>query len=126
MEEYSLVLDDISLMHLEFLRSVLASYIESYWVVACSLFKLVGTPMEERIFFQEIQKVAQDKLQEGTLYYEESFAADTLHNAVQLYEQWGIVEHHTQDCIRVLYLNEQWNVDEAINSVISFVGQFRQ
>lgn len=125
-EQYRIVLDDKNLMMLEFLRSVLASYIESYWVVACSLSKLVGTQMEERIFFRQIQKVAQDKLQQGTLYYEESFAADTLHNAVQLYEQWGIVEHHTQDGMRVLYLNERWNVDEAIDSVISFVGAFRQ
>ncbi|XP_075532746.1 glycerol-3-phosphate acyltransferase mino isoform X2 [Dermacentor variabilis] len=125
-EQYRVMLDDKSIAMLEFLRSVLASYLESYWVVACSLSKLVGAQMEERIFFRQIQKVAQDKLQQGTLYYEESFAADTLHNAVQLYEQWGIMEHHTQDGVRVLYLNEQWNVDEAIDSVISFVGAFRQ
>ncbi|KAH7980765.1 hypothetical protein HPB49_019063 [Dermacentor silvarum] len=125
-EQYRVALDEKNIAMLEFLRSVLASYLESYWVVACSLSKLVGAQMEERIFFRQMQKVAQDKLQQGTLYYEESFAADTLHNAVQLYEQWGIVEHHTQDGMRVLYLNEQWNVDEAIDSVISFVGAFRQ
>uniref|UniRef100_A0A131XDD6 Putative mitochondrial glycerol-3-phosphate acyltransferase gpat n=1 Tax=Hyalomma excavatum TaxID=257692 RepID=A0A131XDD6_9ACAR len=123
-EQYRIVLDYRNLIMLEFLRSVLASYIESYYVVACSLSKLVGTQMEERIFFRQIQKVAQNKLQEGTLCYEESFAADTLHNAVQLYEQWGIVEHHTQDGMRVLYLKEQWNVDEAVDSVIAFVAAF--
>lgn len=31
---------------LEFLRSLLASYVESYWVVACSLLNLVGVSME--------------------------------------------------------------------------------
>uniref|UniRef100_A0A023G606 Putative mitochondrial glycerol-3-phosphate acyltransferase gpat n=1 Tax=Amblyomma triste TaxID=251400 RepID=A0A023G606_AMBTT len=125
-EQYRVTLNETSIGMLEFLRTVLASCIESYWVVACSLSKLVGTQIEERIFFRHIQKVAQDKLQQGTLYYEESFAADTLRNAVQLYEHWGIVEHHSQDGMRVLYLGEPWNVDEAIDSVIRFVGAFRR
>ncbi|KAH6947597.1 hypothetical protein HPB50_020174 [Hyalomma asiaticum] len=63
------VLDYRNVIMLDFLRSVLASYIESYYVVACSLSKLVGTQMEERIFFRQIQKVAQNKLQQGTLFY---------------------------------------------------------
>lgn len=125
-EQYRVILNETNIGMLEFLHSVLASYIESYWVVACSLSKLVGTQIEERIFFRHIQKVAQDKLQQGTLYYEESFAADTLRNAVQLYQHWGIVDHHSQDGMRILYLGEPWNVDEAIDSVITFVGAFRR
>ncbi|CAN7938088.1 unnamed protein product, partial [Ixodes hexagonus] len=120
------VLDEKNIPMLEFLQCILASYVESYWVVACSLSKLVNTQMEEKIFFRQIQKMAQDKLHQGLLYYEESFAADTLRNAVKLYERWGIVEHHTQDGMRILYLSEQWNSDEAVDSVISLVGAYRQ
>ncbi|CAN7983004.1 unnamed protein product [Ixodes hexagonus] len=125
-ERLRVVLDEKNISMLEFLQCVLAGYVESYWVVACSLSKLVNTQMEENIFFRQIQKMAQDKLHQGLLYYEESFAAETLRNAVKLYEQWGIVEHHRQDGMRILYLSEQWNSDKAVDSVISLVGAYRR
>uniref|UniRef100_V5IBF4 Putative mitochondrial glycerol-3-phosphate acyltransferase gpat n=2 Tax=Ixodes ricinus TaxID=34613 RepID=V5IBF4_IXORI len=125
-ERLKVILDEKNICMLEFLQCILASYVESYWVVACSLSKLVNTQMEEKIFFRQIQKMAQDKLHQGLLYYEESFAADTLRNAVKLYEQWGIVEHHRQDGMRILYLSERWNSDEAVDSVIGLVGAYRR
>lgn len=125
-ELYKVSVDGESLGLLEFLRSLLASYVESYWVVACSLLNLVGVSMEESVFFRTIQKVAQDKLQEGELHFEESFAAETFRNAVQLYEQWGIVQHYTKDGLRIFYLSHQWNVDEVVMAVINFVQSFKQ
>lgn len=125
-ETYKVSVEEEDYDFLEFLRSLLASYVESYWVVACSLLNLVGVSMEERVFFRMIQKVAQDKLQEGALHFEESFAADTFRNAVQLYEQWGILQHYTKDSLRIFYLSEQWNADEVVVAVINFVQSFRQ
>lgn len=125
-ELYQVSVDAESFGVLEFLRSLLASYVESYWVVACSLLNLVGVSMEERVFFRTIQKVAQDKLQEGVLHFEESFAAETFRNAVQLYEQWGIVQHYTKDGLRIFYLSQEWNVDEVVMAVIKFVNSFRE
>lgn len=57
---------------------------------------------------------------------EESFAADTFRNAVQLYEQWGILQHYTKDSLRIFYLSERWNADEVVVAVINFVQSFRQ
>lgn len=125
-ETYKVSVEEEDYGFLEFLRSLLASYVESYWVVACSLLNLVGVSMEERVFFRMIQKVAQDKLQEGAIHFEESFAADTFRNAVQLYEQWGILQHYTKDSLRIFYLSERWNADEVVVAVINFVQSFRQ
>lgn len=125
-ELYKVSEEEADLDFLEFLRSLLASYVESYWVVAWSLLNLVGVPLEERVFFRTIQKVAQDKLQEGLIKFEESFAADTFRNAVQLYEQWGILQHYTKDSVRIFYLSEQWNADDCVMAVINFVQSFRQ
>uniref|UniRef100_A0A2R5LNG8 Putative mitochondrial glycerol-3-phosphate acyltransferase gpat n=1 Tax=Ornithodoros turicata TaxID=34597 RepID=A0A2R5LNG8_9ACAR len=124
-QQLKVVLTEDTLGMLEFLRSVLASYVEAYWVVACSLLKLVNKQMEEKMFFREIQKVAQDRLHQGLLCFEESFAAETLRNAVKLFEQWKIIEHYRQDCVRILYLGERWNSDDAIDSVITLVGDFK-
>lgn len=69
---------------------------------------------------------ADRKLFSFSIFTEESFAADTLRNAVTLYEHWGIVEHHRQDGIRILYLSDQWNSDNAVDSVINMVGAYRR
>ncbi|EEC04059.1 glycerol-3-phosphate acyltransferase, putative [Ixodes scapularis] len=69
-ERLKVILDEKNICMLEFLQCILASYVESYWVVACSLSKLVNTQMEEKIFFRQIQKMAQDKLHQGLLYYD--------------------------------------------------------
>lgn len=111
---------------LQFFRCVLSPYIESYWLAACALLKLVNEEREETEFFHEMQKTAQERLHKGLLAYEESFALETLRNALELFEQWKITEHYTYSSIKIIYLHEDFNFEESIAEVISRIEQFRK
>ncbi|GFQ74730.1 glycerol-3-phosphate acyltransferase 1, mitochondrial [Trichonephila clavata] len=125
-QQLKINLTEESINHLEFLRSVLSPCIESYWLGAVTLLKLIDEIMEENILIQEMQLTAQEKLYKGLLAYEESFSADTFRNALRLFELWQIVEHYVQDGIKIVYLSDSWNCKERINDVIARVEEFRK
>ncbi|GFY58626.1 glycerol-3-phosphate acyltransferase 1, mitochondrial [Trichonephila inaurata madagascariensis] len=125
-QQLKINLTEESINHLEFLRSVLSPCIESYWLGAVTLLKLIDEIMEENILIQEMQLTAQEKLYKGLLAYEESFSADTFRNALRLFELWQIVEHYVQDGIKVVYLSDSWNSKERINDVIARIEEFRK
>ncbi|GFV15027.1 glycerol-3-phosphate acyltransferase 1, mitochondrial [Trichonephila clavipes] len=125
-QQIKINLTEESINHLEFLRSVLSPCIESYWLGAVTLLKLIDEIMEDNILIQEMQLTAQEKLYKGLLAYEESFSADTFRNALRLFELWQIVEHYVQDGIKVVYLSDSWNSKERINDVIARIEEFRK
>ncbi|XP_054719489.1 glycerol-3-phosphate acyltransferase 1, mitochondrial-like [Uloborus diversus] len=127
-QEHQLKIDlkEDSIKHLEFLRNILSPIIESYWLSACSLLKLIDEVKEERIFIQEMQLTAQEKLSKGLLAYEESFSADTFKNALKLFEQWHVLESFVQDGLKVIYLEESYNCCERINDIIARIEDFRK
>nr|XP_042908342.1 glycerol-3-phosphate acyltransferase 1, mitochondrial [Parasteatoda tepidariorum] len=119
-------LSEESISHLEFLRNVLSPYIESYWLSAITLLKLIDDVKKESVFIQEMQLTAQEKLYKGLLGYEESFSAITFKNSLKLFESWHVVESYEQDGIKIVYLNENYNNKEQIDFIISKVEEFRK
>lgn len=125
-QQLKVSLTEESLSMLQFLRCVLSPYIESYWLAACALLKLVNEEREESEFFCEMQKTAQERLHKGLLAYEESFAAETLCNALKLFERWNITEHYNYSSVKIMYLHENFNFEESVAEVISKIEQFRK
>ncbi|CAL1295049.1 unnamed protein product [Larinioides sclopetarius] len=125
-QQLKIDLKEESINHFEFLRSVLSPYIESYWLAAITLLKLIDEIKEEKVLIHEMQLTAQEKLCKGLLAYEESFSAVTFKNALRLFEHWQIVENYVQDEIKILYLNENYNCKERINDVIARIEEFRK
>ena len=67
--ELRIVLSDENKEALIFYRSVLSSYIESYWVAASALSKLIGVESkDEKSFFNGMIEIAKEKLQKGLLF----------------------------------------------------------
>lgn len=68
--ELRIVLTEENTQQLQFYRSVLSSYIESYWVAACSLTKLIGVNgKEDKAFFNGIIETAKEKQHKGFLFH---------------------------------------------------------
>ncbi|XP_067134379.1 glycerol-3-phosphate acyltransferase 1, mitochondrial-like isoform X1 [Centruroides vittatus] len=125
-EQLQVCLTEECINMLQFYRCILSPYIESYWLAACSLTKLINTQKEEKLFFEDMQKTAQDRLHRGLLSYEESFAAEPLRNAQRLFEHWKVVETHRQDSIKIIYLHCDYDNEESVSDVIGRIEEFRR
>ena len=67
--ELRIVLSDQNKEVINFYRSVLSSYIESYWVAASALSKLIGVQSkDEKSFFSGMIDIAKEKQQKGLLF----------------------------------------------------------
>lgn len=64
-----IVLSEQSINLLQFYRNILSPFIESYWLAACSLLKLVGKKTEDKIFFRDMIDTANERLIKGLLRY---------------------------------------------------------
>ncbi|XP_076316924.1 glycerol-3-phosphate acyltransferase 1, mitochondrial-like isoform X2 [Tachypleus tridentatus] len=119
------ILSEESLDTLQFYRCILSPYVESYWLAASSLLKLVQVEKEESIFLKEIHKTAEERLHQGLIVYEECFAADQLKNAVKLFEHWKVVECYIQDSVKLYYLSSGYNSEEAVNEIIRNIEEYK-
>ncbi|XP_035228885.1 glycerol-3-phosphate acyltransferase 1, mitochondrial-like isoform X2 [Stegodyphus dumicola] len=125
-QQLKIDLKEESICHLEFLRNILSPYIESYWLSACALLKLINEVKEESVFIQEIQETAQEKLYKNLLAYEESFSVDTLKNSLKLFEYWHVIEFYIQDGVKIVYLEDNYNNCDKINDIIARIEEFRK
>ena len=67
--ELRIVLSEQNKETINFYRSVLSSYIESYWVAASALSKLIGVESkDEKSFFNGMIDIAKEKTQRGLLF----------------------------------------------------------
>lgn len=60
---------DENMNRLHFYRSILSSYVESYWLVACGLLKLIHKQKEDKLFLVDIINLAKDMLNKGLVCY---------------------------------------------------------
>lgn len=125
-QQLKIDLREESISHLEFLRNIISPYIESYWLGACSLLRLIDEIKEESVFIQEMQMTAQDKLYKGLLAHEESFSAETLRNCLKMFCDRQIIEYSTVDNIKTVCLAEPYNCFESVNDVIADIEDFRK
>ncbi|XP_076372324.1 glycerol-3-phosphate acyltransferase 1, mitochondrial-like isoform X4 [Tachypleus tridentatus] len=124
-QHLQVMLNEESLNILQFYRCILSPYVESYWLAASSLLKLVQVVKEESVFLQEIHKTAKERLHKGLISYEESFAAEQLKNAVKLFQHWKVLECYIQDSVKLYYLNLNYNSEEAVSEIIRKIEEFK-
>jgi hypothetical protein len=124
-EEFTVNLDEENLDLLNFYRSVISPFLESYWLVSCCLLRLLKHQSEYKVFTEYVLESAKSRLRQGLLCYQESVAADSLKNALSLYEGLKIIERKSTAGITVCYLTREFDNDEAINQVILKIEQFK-
>lgn len=67
--ELRIILSDENKETINFYRSVLSPYIESYWVAASALTRIVGVDSkDEKSFFNGMIEIAKEKQQKGLLF----------------------------------------------------------
>lgn len=127
-KELRIVLTDDNREQLQFYRSVLSPYIESYWVAAYGLTKLIGIESkEDKAFFSALIETGKEKQHLGLLFHEECIAAEPFKNAIKLFESWNVLEIDSNDShVKQIRLNPNYNSVEAINDVILRIEEFKK
>ncbi|CAG2165628.1 unnamed protein product [Oppiella nova] len=125
--ELRLVLSDENKQSISFYRSVLAAYVESYWVAASALTKLIDVQSsDEKTFFNGMIDIAKDKQQKGLLFHEECIAAEPFKNAVKLFESWNVLSVETNGSgVRHIRLTPEFSTIGALNEVIARIEEFK-
>lgn len=65
---------------LEFYRSIISPFIESYWLAASSLTKLIHQTVDYDHFMNHMVDTAKDNLRKGFLLYRKFFSTQPLHH----------------------------------------------
>ncbi|XP_054721721.1 glycerol-3-phosphate acyltransferase 1, mitochondrial-like [Uloborus diversus] len=111
---------------IQFLRSILAPFFESYFISTCTLPNLIDVEIEESLLLQEIKKVGLKKLQQGHIYYEECLGLDALKNALKLFESWKIITFRMNNSQKLYslqpYYNNEMRLKDIINRIMKYVG----
>ncbi|CAG2118045.1 unnamed protein product [Medioppia subpectinata] len=125
--ELRLVLSDENKQTISFYRSVLSSYIESYWVAASALTQLIGVDsLDEKSFFNRMIDIAKQKQQKGLIFHEECIAAEPFKNAVKLFESWNVLNVRTNgSAVRHIGLNPEFKSIVTLNDVIARIEEFK-
>ncbi|KAI1287351.1 Glycerol-3-phosphate acyltransferase 1, mitochondrial [Halotydeus destructor] len=110
---------------LRFHRSILGPFIESYWLAASHLLTLIKKQSEYNLFTENMLTSAKDKLCQGLLCYPESVVMDQLKNALNLFENWKVIERKIAAGVTVVYLTRQFDNQDALNDVIMKIEKFK-
>ncbi|RWS31350.1 Glycerol-3-phosphate acyltransferase 1-like protein [Leptotrombidium deliense] len=125
-DEYKVVLTTDVIETLQFYRSILGSFVESYWIAACSLINLVNKQKEESVFFKEILDIAKERSNQGLLCYEESIAADSLRNAMKLFESKDVIEVQRVNSVNTFHLSKKFDNRDAVSELVLSIEQFKK
>lgn len=122
---------DSGLKMIGFLRHLFWPFIDSYWVASVALFALREEPMEEKAFHHKMQDIAESLYHEGYLRYSDVVSLETLTNALELYEELGVVmrvpmeEGSTRSSRkRQLALTETYRKHEELQFFVTRIGKF--
>ncbi|XP_072177882.1 glycerol-3-phosphate acyltransferase 1, mitochondrial-like isoform X2 [Diadema setosum] len=115
-----------SLCRLYFLQSILAPYIEGYWLSACNLIRLLDCDVPEAHFSQVVNAYSKDRVAKGLAIYAESCAMDTLRNSWRLFNHWKAIDCYLDaDKVRMVHLNEPFRSEEKLGVFIDRIEAFR-
>ncbi|KAG8194899.1 hypothetical protein JTE90_029190 [Oedothorax gibbosus] len=109
----------------QFLQCVLAPLIESYFIAACSLPRLIDTEKEESALLQEFKNVGQKKIHLGEVYHEECLGLDALKNAIKLFESWKIVSVRSLGKQKLYSLLPPYNSSHKIEEVSRSLKKYK-
>ncbi|XP_055926637.1 glycerol-3-phosphate acyltransferase 1, mitochondrial-like isoform X1 [Argiope bruennichi] len=124
-QEIKLNLDDGN-NTVQFLQCVLSPFIESYFLVAGVLYKLIDSEMEETQLLQDIKNLGLKKIHLGQIFHEESLGLDTLKNGLKLFESWKILNVRTHNSQKMYSLQSYYNDFAKIEDVVNRIGKYKK
>jgi glycerol-3-phosphate O-acyltransferase 1/2 len=111
------------LQKLSFFQSLLAPFVESYWMVAHCLSKLRDQPMTQTHFLSVVQDTIKQRLKDNLTCYAECCSLDPLSNAVKHFLVRGIIEK-SEISSDYLLLNKTYASE--LSHLVSGIAQFRK
>lgn len=130
---------------LEFYRSVISPFIESYWVAASNLTSLIHQTLDYNLFINQTIDSAKDNLRKGFLLYrklhifslnecylivlpntEESVSLEPIKNCFLLFQNQGIIKKEVVNGSVVVGLSEEYDDESAISQVIINIEKFKK
>ncbi|XP_013393003.1 glycerol-3-phosphate acyltransferase 1, mitochondrial isoform X2 [Lingula anatina] len=112
-----------------FLLTVLAPYIESYWIVVQSLTRLLKEDMPENEFLGTIHQIALDRVEDGVAEFAESVSMECLKNAIKALQSIKVLEIYydtkTVEFTKTVSLCDKYREEERLNDFIDFIEDCR-
>ncbi|XP_014471342.1 PREDICTED: glycerol-3-phosphate acyltransferase 1, mitochondrial isoform X2 [Dinoponera quadriceps] len=123
--QYKLSLMPEHSTRMEFLHTILRPLIDTYICSAFNLRKLVGHSLCERDFIQEVLSEIKTNLDTGSFSYGESLCVDPIKNSLKLFEKWDVLECYMQESLKMFYLKEEYDKDQAAENIYETVAVFK-
>ncbi|XP_020610069.1 glycerol-3-phosphate acyltransferase 1, mitochondrial-like isoform X1 [Orbicella faveolata] len=120
--EYKLTTYEEQLKRLQFLKSVVAPLVESYWVSACGLLWLRNQRFSDTEFLSALHTCAKERVQKEVTLFPESFSLEPFRNAVRVFRDWKVIQ---VDAEGGLTLCDAYNNEDAVFDVIEKISQFK-
>ncbi|XP_043188572.1 glycerol-3-phosphate acyltransferase 1, mitochondrial-like isoform X2 [Amphibalanus amphitrite] len=109
-----------------FLQSQVAPVIDTYYITACCLHRLVGQELAEQDFVLDVLYEIKNKLMLGMLAYGESLSAETIRSALRTFRRWGVLDSFDQDGLRLIYLSRQYDGDQPLGRLVARILPFKK
>ncbi|KAK3096107.1 hypothetical protein FSP39_023318 [Pinctada imbricata] len=110
---------------LRFLHRVTAPLLETYYVTACQISKILITELPEDDFTRTVHKAAKDRVQDGIASYGESAALDSVKNAIKAFQDVKIIDIYYAGNLRMVELHDHFEVRDRLNSYIDLLESLR-
>lgn len=120
--EYKLTNAEELLSKLQFLKSVVAPLIESYWVAACGLLWLRNQRFSDTEFLTALHSCAKERVHKGVAMFPESCSLEPFRNAVRIFKEWKVIQFNAESGIT---LCDAYNNGDALFDVIESINQFK-
>lgn len=109
---------------LKYLRVPVTPLLETYAITAFTLEKLVGRQLFENELIHEVLEELKAEFSCGGIKYAESISVDTIKNALKLFQEWHILECHTEKKLRLYYLVEERDDSDSILALYQRIERF--
>ncbi|XP_002731403.1 glycerol-3-phosphate acyltransferase 1, mitochondrial-like [Saccoglossus kowalevskii] len=111
---------------LTFLQSMLGPLIESYWIAACNLIRLMDRDLPEAEYTSKLLCFAKERVYKGLSSYAESCALETLKTTIRLFIHWKVLDvYHDAANKKMIQLKESYREEEKLNALIDKIEDFK-
>ena len=118
--------DSYSIEKLDFLQSILGPFVESYWIVACHLTRLLDGDLPEDEFFKVALRIAKERVEKGIAQYNESVSASSLKNAIRALYELKVTEVYYKGDTKMISLYEDYNDAEVLGDFIALLESYKR
>lgn len=120
--EYKLTTCEEELKGLQYLRSVVAPVVESYWVSSCGLLWLRNQSFSDSEFLNALHACAKERVLEEVTFFPESCSLEPFRNAIRIFKEWKVVEGDAENRLK---LCDAYTDEDALFDLIEGIGQFK-